>query len=228
MQPYLFPYLGYFQLINAVDAFVICDDVQYIHKGWINRNKILVEQKEHMVSFSLQRDVYEKNINERFFSPEIKREKDRFLKMLKLAYAKAPYYKEVFALVDEAFCVGTNNIAQEISESLLKICAYLNIGTQFYISSQIKQQPGLKRQDKVIDICKSLNTTHYINAIGGTMLYFKDEFLKNNIQLSFIEMTPIRYKQFNNDFVANLSIIDVMMFNSKVQIQAMLENYQLI
>ena len=228
MQPYLFPYLGYFQLIRAVDAFVICDDVQYINKGWINRNKILVEQKEMMVTFSLKRDAYEKNINERYFSSEIRREKERFFKMLKSAYAKAPFYQPVSDLVDGAFCLGTANIAQEITDSLHKICDYLDIKTKFCLSSQIEQTPDLKRQDKVIDICKILQTTQYINAIGGTKLYDREVFLKNGIQLNFIAMKPLHYKQFNHPFVADLSIIDVMMFNSPAEIQAMLEEYSLI
>ena len=102
------------------------------------------------------------------------------------------------------------------------------MNTEILLSSDIEKTDNLHAQDRVIDICKRLNTTQYINAIGGQELYSKEDFAKNGIQLNFIKMNEIKYKQFNNEFVPNLSIIDVMMFNSPETIREMLDDYELI
>ncbi|HEU5140600.1 MAG TPA: WbqC family protein, partial [Bacillales bacterium] len=102
MQTYLFPYIGYFQLIHSVDQFVIYDDVQYIKSGWINRNRILVNQKDFMFTLSLKKASSSLNINERYFSKNFGRERDRLLKTLKESYGQMDDYENVSTLLENA------------------------------------------------------------------------------------------------------------------------------
>ena len=113
-------------------------------------------------------------------------------------------------------------------KSVLWIKEYLNIDTEIILSSSIGKNNELKGQDKIIEIVKKLNGNHYINAIGGQELYDKEIFNNNEIKLNFIKMKEIKYKQFNNEFVPNLSFIDVLMFNSPEEIKRMLNDYELI
>ena len=229
MQPYLFPYIGYFQLIKSVDEFVICDDVQYIKRGWINRNRILMNGEPKLFVFSLKKGHQSLNINERYFSSKFKEERDKFLKTIECVYKKAPYYHKVLPILYDILSCDTDiDISKHIYNSLKIICKLLNINTKFRISSEMTKDNELKCQDKVIDIVKRLNGDVYINSIGGKMLYSKEEFKNNNIDLFFIKRKDIVYKQYNNDFVPDLSIIDVMMFNSKEAVEEMLNMYELI
>ena len=229
MQPYLFPYIGYFQLIKSVDEFVVCDDVQYIKRGWINRNRILMNGEPKLFVFSLKKGHQSLNINERYFSSKFKEERDKFLKTIECVYKKAPYYHKVLPILYDILSCDTDiDISKHIYNSLKIICKLLNINTKFRISSEMTKDNELKCQDKVIDIVKRLNGDVYINSIGGKMLYSKEEFKNNNIDLFFIKRKDIVYKQYNNDFVPDLSIIDVMMFNSKEAVEEMLNMYELI
>lgn len=229
MQPYLFPYIGYFQLIKSVDEFVVCDDVQYIKQGWINRNRILLNGQSKLFVFSLKKGHQSLNINERYFSSKFKEERDKFLKTIQFAYKNAPYYHKILPILYDILNCDTHiDISKHIYNSLKIICQLLNINTKFTIASEITKNNELKCQDKVIDIVKRLNGDVYINAIGGKMLYSKEEFKNNNINLFFIKRNDIVYKQYNNNFVPDLSIIDVMMFNSKEAVEEMLNMYELI
>lgn len=228
MQPYLFPYLGYFQLINAVDIFVVYDDVQYIKGGWINRNKILADGKESMFTMSLCKDSYQKNINQRKFASNIVNQKKILLNRLRSVYGPAPNFSEIYQLVDDSFCLETENIAQSITCTLQAICNYLCIDTEFRISSELLKDDSLRGEDRVINICQLMKTTQYINAVGGRALYSKERFRQNGIELSFIHAKSIAYRQFDYDFVANLSIIDVLMFNDRDKIQSLLWEFEII
>jgi hypothetical protein len=104
----------------------------------------------------------------------------------------------------------------------------LNITTPIVVSSSIDIDHSLKSQNKVLSICNNQNANTYINSIGGVDLYDKTVFKNNNIDLKFIKSNSIIYEQFNNQFIPWLSIIDVMMFNSKEKIQEYLNNYTLI
>jgi len=229
MQPYLFPYLGYFQLINAVDKFVICDDVQYIKSGWINRNNVLVNKEQHLFTFSVEKDRQFKAINERYYCGEIfNNEIQKFYSTLIRSYKRAPQFNEVFELISNIFEYKDLNVAEFNSNALKDICNYIGIDTEFIKSSEIQKNHCLKRECKVLEINKMLGATHYINAIGGTEIYCKDTFEKNNIKLNFIKTLEVEYKQFNNEFISNLSIIDVLMFNSKQEIKKLLNKYELV
>ena len=229
MQPYLFPYLGYFQLINAVNVFILYDDVQYIKNGWINRNKILVKNREGMFTFSVKKDLSTKLINQRYYSDNaFETTKDNFLKTLYLSYKKAPYFSETHEVLSEIFNYNTLNVAEFNSNSLKILCDYMNINTKILISSSLKKNNELKSQHRVIEINRVLGSDCYINPIGGIELYSPNVFNENGIQLKFIRMNEIKYPQFEGKFIPSLSIIDVLMFNSKEEIKYLLSNYKLI
>lgn len=221
MQPYFLPYIGYWQLINAVDTFIVYDDVTYIKSGWINRNYILINNQSSLLTIPLKNASSFKLIN------EIEITNNKAIKTIQQAYCKAPYFKNIFNNINNIFNSNTK-IADLNYELILFICNYLSINTTILRSSNLNYKRELKGQNKVINICKQFNTKKYINAIGGIELYSKEEFLKNNIELRFIKTNEIYYKQFNDNFVGNLSILDIMMFNDVKEIQKMLREYSLI
>ena len=226
MQPYFFPYLGYWQLINAVDEFVVYDNIQYTKKGWINRNRFLQNGSACVFTVPLVKDHMQKHVNERIISDEYK--KANLIARLHNAYCKAPYFKENIDFLVEVINYDSSNLFEYIYNSIFRICEYLNIDTKIIISSSLDIDHCLKSQDKVIEICNKLNVNTYINPIGGLDLYSVQDFKQHGINLQFIKMKPIQYTQFGNDFVSNLSIIDVMMFNDKKNVKCMLENYSIL
>lgn len=223
MQPYLFPYIGYYQLINAVDTFVIYDDVNYIKQGWINRNRILLNENDFMFNISLKEASSFKKINE----IEVVGNNHKLIATIEHAYRNAPYFNEIFPLLSEILLYQESNLARYLTNSLNVIIGYLDIKTSVLISSEIDKDLLLKGDNKVIDICKHLNATNYINAIGGKELYAKDKFAENSLILNFIKSKPITYNQYKNQFVPWLSIIDVLMFNTPEQIKRLLNAYEL-
>lgn len=226
MQPYFFPYIGYWQLINAVDKYVVYDDVTYIKGGWISRNNILLNNSKHMLTLPLVSPSSFKKINEIDITKEIKM-KEKVIKTIKTAYLKAPYYKDIIPFIERLFDSNTN-IATLNYNAILEINNYLEITTEVLLSSAIEKDNSLKGQDKVLHINKVLGADIYINAIGGKKLYSKDKFEEKNIKLFFLQTGDIKYKQYNDEFISNLSIIDVLMFNDKKKIQDFLNNYTLI
>lgn len=224
MQPYLFPYLGYFQLINAVDTFVIYDDVNFIKQGWINRNRILLNGSEYMFNIILNGASSFKKINEIEIIPN----NHKLIATIKQAYRKAPFFIEAYPVLNNIFLDKETNLAFFLTNSLYAIAKYLDINTPIVVSSEIEKDTSLKGEDKVIDICRQLKANCYINAIGGHELYSKEKFAENGLELNFIKSNPIMYNQFNNQFIPWLSIIDVMMFNSPEEINKMLNQYELV
>lgn len=227
MQPYFLPYIGYFQLLNAVDKYVIYDDVNYIKGGWINRNRILINDIDKFLILRLSGASSYKLINNIEVSAD-KIYKKKILKTICASYEKAPFYSAVYPMMEDIINSEERVLSKFIECSLRKICCYLNIKTTLIVSSKLAKNNELKGQDKVIQICKLLGGTEYYNAIGGQKLYSFKEFENNNIKLKFLKTNSIQYQQFDNAFVANLSILDVMMFNSVNTIKKMLEEYELI
>lgn len=227
MQPYLFPYLGYWQMISNADVFVLFDDVNFIKKGWINRNNILLNEQTHLFTLPLEKTSQNKLICEINVTQNIN-EKQNILKTIELAYKKTPFFEDIFPIVTDVFYYNNYNISYYLLHQFEKIFNYLDIKTELVLSSTIKKNNALKGEDKIIDICKILGTDTYINAIGGQELYNKERFQNENINLNFIKMRDIKYKQIGNNFVPNLSIIDVLMFNNKEKIKEMLKEYDLI
>lgn len=227
MQPYFLPYIGYWQLVNAVDTFVLLDDVNFIKKGYINRNYILLNGKSHLFSIPIEKISQNKLIKDTTLKFNNK-DKENFLKTICVAYKKAPYFINFYPVLEDIIFNDNNDLTSYIKYSIDKINAYLDIKTKILISSEINKNNILKGQDRIIEINKQLNSSRYINAIGGQNLYDKSIFKQNDIELYFINTNDIIYKQLINEFVPNLSIIDILMFNSKDEVQVMLDDYILI
>lgn len=228
MQPYFLPYVGYFHLINSVDEFVIYDNIQYTKKGWVNRNRILVNGSDKLLTLPLKKDSDYLDVKDRVLADNWEAEKIKILNQIMVSYKKAPYFDEVFSIVDSIFKLPNNNLFEFILESLYKICVYLEIDTKITISSDVDIDHTLRSRDKVIAICKKLNASTYINAIGGQELYDIQDFNNEGLNLKFIKSPPLNYKQFKNEFIPWLSILDVLMFNKKSDITKYLTQYTLI
>lgn len=226
MQPYFLPYIGYFQLLNAVDKYVIYDNIQYTKKGWINRNRILQNGKDVLISIPLEKDSDYLDIRERRISGSF--DKKKLLNQIKESYRKAPYFEEVMPLVEGIISFEEENLFLYILNSVCRIADYLGIDTEIVVSSTLDIDHGLKGQDKVLAICKELQATDYYNAIGGQELYSTEGFKRENIELHFLSTNPIEYSQFRNEFVPWLSMLDVLMFNPVDEIKKMLNDYKLI
>ncbi len=227
MQPYLFPYIGYFQLLDAVDKFVFYDDVQYMKGGWINRNRFLVNGHDQFFTFPLKRTSLTDKINTKEFV-ELQSTCSKFLDFIKVSYKKSAYYEIVTDLIRRILSFDCINISHWIYNSLIEINSYLGINTPIVKSSEIIVSDNLKGESRVIEICKLLEAKVYVNLSGGIGLYNKENFKAANLDLFFIKSNPIEYIQYDNEFISNLSIVDVMMFNSQEQIKNLLGEYKLI
>lgn len=227
MQPYLFPYIGYFQLIRAVDVFVIFDDVNYINRGWINRNRILLNGNEHLFTLPLEAVSQNKNINQiKIFNDEMS--KGVLLGLIKQAYAEAAEFDNVYPVLFDILSNDERHLSKYIELSLRSIANYLGLDTKFICSSAIDKDNNLRGQNKILEICRELNADVYINPIGGKELYDKKRFLGKKVELLFLKTNEIKYKQLGNEFISNLSIIDVLMFNNKDKASQLLAGYELL
>jgi hypothetical protein len=226
MQPYIFPYLGYWQLMKAVDVFVIFDDVNFIKKGWIHRNNILVSGQKNLFTLPLQKASQNKKINEINLS-ETENWQEKLLRSIFLAYKKAPMFDEVYTLIEKILNHSEKNLALFLGNQLKQVNDYLGIQTEL-ISSEKYGNHELKGQNRILDICRKESASHYVNPIGGQELYDHASFEARNMSLSFLKTSPFEYKQFKNDFVPWLSIIDILMFNDKETVHQALDAYELI
>lgn len=226
MQPYFLPYIGYFQLIRAVDEFVIYDNIKYTKKGWINRNRFLQNGRQpSLFSIPLDHAPDCLDVRDRHISGSFQR--DRLINQLRNAYAKAPHF-ECFPVIEEVLNYRDTNLFGYIHHSVRRVCAYLGIDTPIVVSSQVGiNHSALRAQEKVLAICRQRHASHYINPSGGTALYSREEFSRRGIELSFLKTGAVGYVQFGNDFVENLSILDVMMFNPRDRIAEFLDCYSL-
>lgn len=224
MQPYFFPYIGYWQLIKAVDKYVVYDDVSYIKGGWINRNNFLINGQKKLFTIQLNGVSSYKNINE----IEIKDDFSSFRKMLQINYGRAPFFKDCFQLIENILFYENRNLGMFLFNSIKLVSEYLDFDTDILLSAEIEKDNNLKGKEKVLQICKLLDADEYYNAIGGQELYDKSDFFNNGVKLSFVETNITPYKQFKNEFVGGLSIIDVLMFCSKEVASRMLSNFELI
>lgn len=226
MQPYFFPYIGYWQLLNAVDTYVVYDDVNYIKGGWINRNRILINEKPQFITVPVKKASSNSLINELEINRTTKFP-DKQLKTLEINYKKALFFDDVMPILERALKFDSQNLALFLYNSIAVVCDYLGIQTKLILSSDLDKDNSLKGKDKVLEICKILKADQYYNAIGGKELYDKDEFLVNGISLQFLETGNISYSQFNTDFVSYLSIIDMMMHVSQSDIKDKLKQFSL-
>jgi hypothetical protein len=228
MQPYVFPYIGYFQLITAVDKFVFYDDVNFTSKGWVNRNNILINNEKKLISLPCKKASQNKQINDIEVNTESK-EYTKILKTIAFNYKKAPFFNDTYSIIHEVLTSSYGNIGLLAQQSIIEVLKYLKVKKEVFTSSEsFAETKGMYKADRLISICKSLSAVHYINAIGGQEIYQKKYFQANGIKLSFLKSNAGIYNQFKGNFIPNLSIIDVLMFNSAEAVHEMLDNYELI
>ncbi|MCK6693097.1 MAG: WbqC family protein [Thermoanaerobaculia bacterium] len=227
MQPYFFPYIGYFQLIRCVDKFVVFDDVNFIKKGWINRNRILVNGAPFLFSIPLKQISQNKWIRDTEVSDDPSW-MPKFLKTLESAYKKAPNFNHIYPAVERLLQEDHPSIAGLNVAAIRFVCDYLDIDTALIPSSTIYANNHLKGQERVLDICRQEGAETYINPAGGSELYDHAFFEENGVQLFFIRSEASPYKQFGHDFFPYLSMLDCLMFADKAAIKQMLSEFQLV
>jgi WbqC-like protein family len=235
-QPYIFPYIGYFQLINAVDTFIFYDDVHFIKQGYINRNNILVNKNKHPFTIPIQNISSFTPIKDTLISEKPAHWNTKLLATFHQAYKKAPHFAQIMPLVDNILrgpdfsLDGSFNrsIGDVAAESVQSVLDYLGIEKRLISSHDRYNNTHLKLAERVIDICRQENATTYINAIGGQALYTKEYFAERAIQLHFLKPTLTIYQQNAPTFIQGLSIIDVLMHNDPTIVRAMLNDYTLL
>jgi len=228
MQPYFLPYIGYFQLMNVVDEFIIYDNIEFTKKGWINRNRILINGKDSFITLPLKKDSDYLDVKDRYLADTWENDRAKLLNKITESYRKAPNFKIAYDLVEKCILFDNKNLFYFILNSLNIIKQYLDIKTPFLVSSSLLINHDLKADKKVIEICKARKASGYLNPIGGVALYNKSEFKNVGIDLGFLKSDDFVYSQFNNEFIPWLSIIDVMMFNSKERIKEYLDSFYTI
>jgi len=229
MQPYIFPYLGYYQLVASVNRFVFFNDVNFIKKGWIHRNTIAVQQKPYRFTVPLQQVSQNKTIQDTQLHPvEYPRWRKKFLTTLNQAYKESPFFSEAYALVSNILSAEVDSIADLAANSVVTVSEYLGLNTQFAYSSNLPYDRNGNGQDKILSICRLQQASAYVNPIGGKELYQPEAFRQNNVQLRFLQSADTTYSQSNLDFIPNLSIIDILMHCSVSQINELLIQYELI
>ncbi len=227
MQPYFFPYVGYFQLVAAVDVFVVYDNIQYTKQGWINRNRILRCGEAAMLSLPLKKASDYADVRERELAASFRR--DKMLNQIRGSYRHAPYFDATFPLIEAVVRYDENNLFRFLHHSIARVCEYLGLTTVIRVSSEIAIDHGLRSQDKVIALCRALGAAMYVNTLGGMDLYSREVFRAQGIHLKFIRTLPFEYPQFGGEFVPSLSIIDVLMFNPLATVRARVASgYELI
>ncbi len=238
MQPYFLPYIGYWQLINAVDVFVVYDNIQYTKKGWVNRNRILVNGNPETITIPVKDDSHTLDICQRYLSDDYIRHAERLINKIAECYHKAPMFDRVFDVIKEILEYGAwlrndpeckPDLFHFLITSIRRIAKYLEIDTKIVVSSTINADHALKSDERVMSICKALGADTYINPIGGVELYSKQQFKDNGIELHFLKSDPLTYPQYKDESccVQSLSILDVMMFNPSARIRDYLKMYHL-
>jgi hypothetical protein len=224
MQPYLFPYLGYYQLVNAVDRFVFYDDVTFIKGGYINRNNILSNGKVQRFTIPVPGMSPNRLINTLKFDKNVK----KTLKSIEQSYKKAPYFKLIFPLIESVLNDKNRNVEHVCAKSISLVFEYLGLKKSFCFSSELQYNRDLCAADKLIAMAYVLKSSDYINSPGGKLLYDKEYFSFNRVKLSFIEVNDYAYSQGSTDFIPHLSMIDVLMWNEIEEVKLMFNKYELV
>lgn len=227
MQPYLFPYLGYFQLVQAVDKFVFYDDVNYIKNGWINRNRLLLNGESKYFTVPLDgASPFQKICAVKMQPGRVWHQK--MLNTFQHAYGKTPYFSDIFPLIQSVLLAEQTQIGEIAKQSVVAVADYLHLPTQFVWSSMQYGNAVLTGAERVLDICTHEAAQNYYNLPGGMALYNEDLFSAQGIVLKFIQPELAEYRQCCGLFQPGLSILDVLMFNDRETVIGMLGKYELI
>lgn len=223
MQPYLFPYIGYFQLIYAADLFLIYDDVSFIKQGYINRNSILSPSGITRFTVPVPGASSNKLIAGLQFTPDV----TKVLKTIEQSYSKAPYFESVFPLIRQILENEDRFISSVCMKSYQAIFSYLGIDKKIKKTSEISYDRTESARDRLIALCHKFEADCYINSPGGRSLYTKVDFAEQGVELKFIELLPMEYDQDGDDFIPNLSIIDVLMRCPPEEVVTLMAKYEL-
>ena len=221
MQPYFLPYIGYFQLMAAADKFVVFDDVNYINRGWINRNRLLLNGVAHTFTVPLRSASQNKLIFE-IELDDNQSWREKLLRTIRQAYGKAPRYMQAYALMESLINYPSIKLDEFLLNSLREIVRYLSLDVKIVSSSRTYNNAHLKAQERILDICRQEQASTYINPIGGVDLYDRDDFSKQGVQLYFLRSRPINYSQGKGEHIPWLSIMDVLMFNEPDTVRRLL------
>ncbi|MDR0207812.1 MAG: WbqC family protein [Pseudomonas putida] len=227
MQPYFFPYIGYFQLMNYVDEWVIFDEVQFIDKGWMNRNRVLHPDLSKQWQF-ITVPLAKRGQFDRVMDINIVRDpswRDAIMGKL-TAYRKAPFYRETAAFVHDCLADAPESLNALLESTLRKTASYLNISTPISVQSrQAWALPEVTHAGQwAVEISKVKGANSYVNPIGGSGIFRQAEFDAAGVELKFLKPTLRSYVQYRGgDFVEGLSIIDVLMWNDKAALEQMLK-----
>ena len=221
-QPYFIPYIAYWQLMKACDLFLIGDDYAFIKSGWVQRNRILRQGKPVYFGLEINDISCHRLINQ---TELLRDDFPRKLKELYHCYRSAPFFERGYDLMEKIFSCEETNLSAFLVNSIEIIREYLGIKTKMMYTSQLEGNSQYKCEQRIFDFCERLGCTTYVNAIGGQSLYKKDEFAEHGVELKFIHSHCRVYKQFGKNFVPGLSILDVIMFNSREEIVQMLDEY---
>ena len=231
-QPALFPYLGYYQLVAGADTFVSYTDVTFMKGKWVNRNRYL--SKQGIVSFTLplkNASSYKKICNTEIDKNRFILWRDKLIRGLSQVYSNCPYKNDTLEIIADTFSTQVFLLDEICHRSIFLVFKYIGLTLDLVPSSYFDNE-DLGRVDRLIDICKQTQSTRYVNSIGGVNLYRQQDFDADGIQLSFLRSRSYEYRQHQMgkqcDFVANMSMIDILMNRSHLEIRAMLEEYDLI
>lgn len=224
MQPYFFPYLGYFQLLAAVNKFIVYDDVNYIKGGWINRNRVLSNKDIIYVNIVMKGASPNRKINDIEIDTHLIW-KPKLLKKIQQSYSKAPYFQDFYPIFEASINHEATNLSAYLTHSIQQIAEYLGIDTEIVPSSSIYNNQMLSGQARILDICRQEKANCYINPIGGMELYDLADFKQQGIQLYFLQSEAVPYPQLSEAFIPYLSIIDVGMNCSKLMIGDLLKKF---
>ncbi len=230
MQPYFFPYIGYFQLINATDKFVFFDTPQYERRGWMNRNRIINPDGDFTyISVPVKKAPQRTPINEMLINNDQQDWKEKILLQLEVYKKRAPYYKETCDFVERVLAEAGVSLVDINVASVVRSCEYIGMGIDWEVYSKmdLEVRSDCEPDEWALEITKAMSANHYINAPGGQSFFDKSKYDAAGIKLEFIqpELTP--YVQRVGRFVPGLSIIDVMMYNTPEEIRQMMEKYTL-
>jgi hypothetical protein len=227
MQPYFFPYIGYYQLAASSDYFVFYNDVNYIEGGWINRNNILSREGRTMFTVPLVKPSPNKAINEIHVQSDAAW-KDKFLKSLQHVYSKAPFFDAASGLVRTVIATQAETIDVLAAESIRAVFSYLSLPLRSYQSSERAYDRSADKVTKIISLARTFDCNTLLFPSGSKSLYRDEDFTPYGYT-SFAVIPQVQpYKQFSpSRFEANLSMIDVLMFNEPGQIRKMLGEIKL-
>ncbi len=228
MQPYFLPYLGYFSLIAATDRFVIFDPVQYIRHGWINRNRVLkpdFEQPQYiqipLVKHARQTLIRDIKISGRSDC------KARIMRQIQHYKRRAPYFEQARSILQECLELETESLVALNVHCLVTVCRALDLEFKPTRFDELPQtiQPVLQAGEWAVHMSAALGASVYINPIGGRDIFQPQQFTDRGIELQFLENSLAEYPQKNRQFVAGLSILDVLMFNSVAETRRQIDSF---